>query len=323
MSLLLRKSRAVLMTAFVLCLFVVCTCTSQAQTPTPKPSPTPTPSTSSGPCAMPPACPTLAPRVLQLTARYKKGEQPLQDVSDGIALPRKHFYLSPCPFNLDKVPGAKPAPTRKAYYTSVKASDQLIKWLEANNCDTVYCRELTKEEVTCNAASPTCVPEFTRSYNEALQKLNGNAELARKWVTNYAPLSSVELRLGFYTEKQKWLDATVAAEEKASGLPPGTIKTTMTDKGGIAYFYDLCPGTYYISSIAPVEVEGDRILWETTAITIKGTKAGDQDQLTVTPIFLANVPSKKKRSNFFVGKKLTDVVSTSSTRVVDERLAVQ
>src|SRR5438045_4074902 len=82
---------------------------------------------------------------------------------------------------------------RKSYYASVKASEQLIKWLEANNCDTVYCRELTKEEVTCNTSSPTCVPEFTRAYNEALQKLKGNAELARKWVTNYAPLSSVEL----------------------------------------------------------------------------------------------------------------------------------
>ena len=113
--------------------------------------------------------------------------------------------------------------------------------------------------------------------------------------------------MGFYEQKMKWLDAVVKEAERASALPAGTIRTAMTDRRGVAYFYDLCPGTYYISTIAPVEVEGERIVWETTAITIKGPKAGEADQpLAVTPVFLANVPSKKKRANYFVGRKVAD-----------------
>jgi hypothetical protein len=123
-------------------------------------------------------------------------------------------------------------------------------------------------------------------------------------VTNYAPLSSPELRIGFYKEKAKWLDAAIKEAEKSSALPAGTIRTAMTDRRGVAYFYDLCPGTYYISNLAPVEVDGQSLVWETTAITIKGPEAGGQDQLTTTQVFLANVPPRKKLKNAFASKKV-------------------
>jgi hypothetical protein len=235
---------------------------------------------------------------------FKKGDQPLEQNDKVTQLARKRFYLSSCPFNLDKVPGAGRAPTRTAYYSRVKASAQLIKWLNDNNCDTVYCRELSREEVTCPTTDQACVPEFVRAYNEAMKALKGNAELARKWVTNYEPLSAPEFRLGFYSERTKWLEETVKAAELAARLAAGTIRTAMTDRRGVAYFYDLCPGTYYISNLAPIEVDGEGLVWETTAITLKGPRPNDTDQLSVTPVFLANVPSKKKRANFFVGKKV-------------------
>lgn len=285
------------MTAFMLCMIVFCALSSQAQQPTPSPSPTPSP------CAQPPACPTIAPSVLQVTATWQQDNKVTQ-------LARKRFYLSPCPFNLEKVSGINAAPSRKSYYAGVKASPQLIKWLEANNCDTIYCRELRREEVTCKTTDADCVPEFVNAYAEALRKLNNNAELARKWITNYAPLSSMELRIGFYTAKAKWLDAAVAAVEKASNLAPGTIKTAVTDRRGVAYFYDLCPGTYYVSNLAPVEVGGERITWETTAI-----KVSKPDVLETTPVSLTNVPSKKRQKNYFVGKKVAE--SVSSVKAVD------
>jgi hypothetical protein len=271
------------------------------QTPAPQPSPAPP-----SPCTQPAACPRLAPRVIQLTVVYKKGAEPLQQDDKVTQLARKRFYLSSCPFNLDKLPAAARGPSRRAYYAGVKASPQLVKWLDDNNCDTVYCRELTAAEVGCKSGEAVCVPEFVSSYEEALRKLKGDAELARRWVTNYGPLAAPELRVGFYEQKMKWLDAVVKEAERAASLPAGTIRTAVTDRRGVAYFYDLCPGTYYVSTIAPVEVEGERLVWETTAITVKGPKAGEVEPLTVTPVFLANVPSKKRRANYFVSRKLAE-----------------
>ena len=316
MSLRLRKCVGVCTrTVAALCLFFVCAHNSRAQTPTPSPTPTPAPQS---PCTQPTPCPKLAPRVIQLTAVYKKGTEPLQQDDKVTQLARKRFYLSSCPFNLDKLPTAARPPTRRGYYTGIKASPQLVKWLEDNNCDTVYCRELTTAEVACKSGESTCVPEFVSSYEEAMRKLKGDAELARKWVTNYGPLAAAELRVGFYEQKSKWLDAVVKEAERASALPAGTIRTAMTDRRGVAYFYDLCPGTYYISTVAPVEVEGERIVWETTAINIKGPKAGEPDQpLAVTPVFLANVPSKKKRANYFVGRKVADASARGAAEPLD------
>jgi hypothetical protein len=300
MSLQLRKCRAVLMTAAVLCLSVSFALNSQAQTPTP----TPTPTSSTAPCALPPACPTLAPSVLQLTATWQQDNKVTQ-------LAGKRFYLSPCPFNLEKISGPGPAPSRRSYYAGLKASPQLIKWLEANNCDTVYCRELRREEVTCKTTDADCVPEFVNAYTEALGKLKGNMELARKWITNYAPLSSPELRVGFYTAKTKWLGAVVAAVEKAANLPSGTVRSAVTNKRGVAYFYDLCPGAYYVSNIAPLEIQSDRLIWETLAI-----KIGKPDVLETIPVSLSNVPPKKKQKNYFVGRKVAEAVS--SVKAVDK-----
>jgi hypothetical protein len=303
------------MTASVLCLSTAFALNSQAQTPTPTPTPTP------APCAQPTPCPKLAPRVIQVSVIYKKGEQPLQQ-GEGTPLARKRLYLSSCPFNLDRLQSAPRAPTRKNYYTGIKASPPLIKWLEDNNCDTIYCRELRREEVTCQMTDAACVPEFVRAYNEALRKLKNNEELARKWVTNYEPLSAPELRVGFYNEKTKWLSTLVRAAEQASALAAGTIRTAMTDMRGVAYFYDLCPGTYYISSLAPVEVRGEAFTWETTAITIKAPRAGEEQPTDITQVFLANVPSKKARKNFFVARKISPA-ATSSTRAVIEKTAGQ
>jgi hypothetical protein len=282
------------MTAHVLCLGLVFALRTQAQTPTPSPTPTP----SSAPCTAPPSCPALAPHVFQVSVNLKQSDKT-------VVVARRPFYLSPCPFNLEKLPVQSRAPSRKSYYAGVKASPKLINWLEANNCDTIYCRELRREEVTCNKSDGGCVPEFVDAYNEALSKLKGDQELARKWVTNYAPLSTVQLRVGFHDEKMKWLAAEITAVEKASGLAPGTIRTAVTDRQGYVYFYDLCPGAYYISNLAPVEVGGDRILWETTAIKVEKS-----DTLEKIPVTLSNVSAKKK--NYFVGKKIAEAVSSAS-----------
>jgi hypothetical protein len=193
---------------------------------------------------------------------------------------------------------------------SVKASPQLIKWLEDNNCDTVYCRDLRSEEVTCKTTDANCVPEFAAAYEKASRDLK-NAELARKWVTNYAPLSTPELASGFYDRRRAWLDSAVQKIERASALPAGTIKSTMTDRQGIAYFYDLCPGTeYYISSIAPIDVGSEGLLWETVAKKLKKETESTVSSPPLAFINVAPTDASKVNKSYFVARKITEPVSS-------------
>jgi hypothetical protein len=301
------KRSALYRTAFVLSLILFSAFNSQAQQtqPTPKPTPAQTPTP-----APAPSC--GAPQVIKMIVYYKKGDQPWEKKDENTAtrLARKRFYISTKPFNLEKIPDLGRAPSRKSYYASVHASSQLIKWLEDNNCDTVYCRELRSEEVTCKTTDANCVPEFVAAYEKAQRELK-NGELARKWITNYAPLSSPEFSSGFYDKRSAWLNGAVQKVERASSLPAGTIKSTMTDRQGVAYFYDLCPGTeYYISSVAPIDVGSEGLLWETVA---KKLKKETESTVSSPPLTFINVPpadASKVNKTYFVAKKVTESAST-------------
>jgi len=237
-----------------------------------------------------------SPGVIQLT--------PESTNPNKSSLARKRFYLSSSPFDLATNVDLKTAPSVRTYYTSVGASPQLVDWLEENHCDTIYCRELTPAEVSCDGAdSKKCIPEFASAFRNALAKLNGNQELARRWITNYEPLSSPKVRVGFFEAKTEWLKRAVEAIEKKLG-GDDRIRSTIADKDGIAFFYDLCPGTYYVSSIAPIEVQGAAIVWE-TAKPIKVEGPPDVNKAVV--VTLAFPPGKDKK-NFLVGKHVTEIV---------------
>lgn len=219
-----------------------------------------------------------APQHIQLRVSWPKKRN-----QGGLPLKQKRFYLSSDPFGLEKIlPNLAPLPSRRSYYEQLareqgKSYEKLIEWLETNNCDTVYCRPLEEREVTCTPdPKNNCVPEFVEAYNKALAELK-DPDRARRWITNYAPLSAPELRDGFYTKKKNWLSAAI---EKAKNLPPGTLKnqdlmiqSAFTDMSGTAYFRNLCPGTtYFISNIAPIEVGGKEIIWEIVAKTSEDGK---------------------------------------------------
>lgn len=217
-------------------------------------------------------------------------------------LARKRFYLSSCPFNLSNNVSLSTAPRLRDFYRGVGASAQLLTWLEENHCETIYCRELTISEAKCEGIDPAnCVPEFTAAYRNALADLKGNASLALKMITTYAPLSEPKLRIGFYEARAEWVKNAVTKIEKTVAADY-RIRTTITDKDGIGFFYDLCPGSYYVSSVAPIDIDGVELVWE----TLKPIKVeGPPDMKTATRVTLAFPPSKDKK-NYFAGKPISD-----------------
>jgi len=255
-----------------------------------------------GTSASPTACTPVPP------PPCNEGASPgvIQIIPDGTAnkskLARKRFYLSSCPFNLAGSLNLATAPSLRTVYQEAGATPQLIAWLEENHCEMIYCRQLTITEAKCDGVDPNkCVPEFTAAYRNALSDLKNNSELALKMISNYPPLSLPKLRSGFYEARSEWLKDAVARLESSVGANY-RIRATVTDKDGIGFFYDLCPGTYYISNVAPIDIEGAGMVWE----TVKPIKVeGPPDMKTATKVTLA-LPPNKDRKNFFVGRNLTE-----------------
>jgi len=66
------------------------------------------------------------------------------------------------------------------------------------------------------------------------------------------------IRDGFYRARQEELRTLIKQAETTSGA---TVLSVMGDRNGTAYFTDLEPGAYVISSILPLEVETLAVLW--------------------------------------------------------------
>jgi hypothetical protein len=247
------------------------------------------------PLPPPPCMEGVSPGVIQI---IPDGSSP----ANKSKLARKRFYLSSCPFNLVNSVNFTTAPTLRSFYGGVGASAQLIAWLEENHCETIYCRELTVNEAKCEGSDPgKCVPEFNAAYRNALSGLKRDENLALKMITNYAPLSDARLRIGFYEARTEWLKNAVLKIESAVRTDY-RIRTTVTDKDGIGFFYDLCPGSYYVSSVAPIDVDGVEIVWETAkAIKVEGPP----EMKTATRVTLGFPPSKDKK-NYFAGRPVSD-----------------
>jgi hypothetical protein len=247
--------------------------------------------TACSPIAPPPCKEDASPGVIQI----------IPEGSSKLKLARKRFYLSSCPFNLSASVDVTSAPTLRNLYRSIGATPQLITWLEENHCESIYCRPLTMNEVNCEGGDQSkCVPEFNAAYRNALADLNGDKALALKMITNYAPLSDAKLRVSFYEARARWLETTVKQIESAVASDY-RFRSTITDKDGIGFFYDLCPGSYYVSSIAPIDVDGTEIVWESAKpINVEGPP----NKNDATKVTLAFAASNKK--NTIVGKTISD-----------------
>ena len=185
--------------------------------------------------------------VIRLKVKYKSGEVTKE-------LPRKRFFLIKGSLEenknlIERIKQTQPL-SRECYYRAKGASPALIKWLDENDCDSVYCGQIEGKYMSGGDA----VPEFQVAYNQGLREFK-NPELARRWLTVNLP---ADLRDGFYRQKREVIDALVKQSEDATRT---TVMSVMTDRKGTAYLTDIEPGTYTISNLVSSATGKTSILW--------------------------------------------------------------
>ena len=213
--------------------------------------------------------------VIRLKVKYKSGDVTKE-------LPRKRFFLIKGSLDENKSLADAVKQTtvtsRECYYRSKGASEQLIKWLDENDCESIYCRAIEERDLTGNEA----VPEFKTAYELALKELMTPA-LARRWLPNYV---AADFRDGYYNLKQRALAGLIKQAETLSGKP---VMSIMTDRKGTAYLTDIEPGIYTISNLVPSETEKSNLLW----LCEREVKATDLATAMRRPFILSNEKDPK------------------------------
>ena len=213
--------------------------------------------------------------VIRLKVRYKSGDATKE-------LPRKRFFLIKGSLDENKSLADAIKQTtfgsRECYYRSKGATEQLIKWLDDNDCESIYCRAIEERYVS----GADAVPEFQSAYDQALKELK-TPDLARRWLTNYLP---ADLRDGYYNLKQRTIEGLL---KQAGALSAKPLMSIMTDRKGTAYLTDIEPGTYTISNLVPSETGKTDILW----LCEREVKAGDLSIAMRRPLILSNEKDPK------------------------------
>jgi len=176
---------------------------------------------------------------------------------------RKRFYLFRGGFTANKALMDRLASTsvlsRDCFYCKMNASPGYIKWLKDNDCESPYCREITKED-------RDKVPEFQAAYDKAEKQYSGKPKLAQKWLTTFlAP----DLKDGFYRQRKASIDTILGS------IKP--LQSSMTDTVSIqAVFIDIplekkvvdpktgkesYSETFLVSNLVPIEIGGKGYLW--------------------------------------------------------------
>jgi hypothetical protein len=185
---------------------------------------------------------------------------------------RKRFYIFPGGLteNAPLVTRIKSAEitSRDCYYKGIQASDQYICWLQAENCESPFCRVVDANTLDQNDKAHF-VPEFFAAYNKGVPLFKGKSDIARDWVLTNMPDNLVN---GYYRQQQQVL-ATVLG-----GVKP--FRSSMTDTPGIrTIILDIPFGAsetrkkFLITNVLPVEIGGKSYVWTCEKDVEPGKKA--------------------------------------------------
>ncbi|HEX3101644.1 MAG TPA: hypothetical protein VHQ01_07630 [Pyrinomonadaceae bacterium] len=172
------------------------------------------------------------------------------------AVSRKRFYLfkGGLKDNQDLIARLRTAEikSRDCFYTQMKASPQYICWLQAENCESPFCRTVATADIPK-------VPEFQAAYNAGLTKFRGLKTVADDWILTNMPAPLVS---GFFDDRRALTTSLLG------GLKP--VQSTMTDSVTIkAIFIDLAiapptgkkTDTFLLSNIQPLEFGTKSYVW--------------------------------------------------------------
>jgi hypothetical protein len=185
---------------------------------------------------------------------------------------RKRFYifsggLSDNAALVGRIKSAEIA-SRDCYYKGLQASDQYICWLQAENCESPFCRVVDPATLDQNDKLHF-VPEFFAAYNKGIPLFKGKSDIARDWI-----LTNMDDKLvnGFYREQQQVL-TTVLGGAKPSA-------SSMTDTPGIrTIFLDIpfagseTKKKFLITNVLPIEIGGKSYVWTCEKDVEPGKKA--------------------------------------------------
>ena len=185
---------------------------------------------------------------------------------------RKRFYIFPGGLSdnaalIARIKSAE-VTSRDCYYKGINASDQYICWLQAENCESPFCRVVEANTLDQNDKAHF-VPEFFAAYNKGLPLYKGKSDIARDWLLTNMTDNLVN---GFYLQQQRVL-ATVLG-----GVKP--FRSSMTDTPGIrATFLDIAFGAidtkkkFLITNVLPIEIDGKSYVWTCEKDIEPGKKA--------------------------------------------------